>query len=432
MQNISARVLVTVLIVAVLYPLATQAQTEIEFFAEGGSLKLDIYNKIIESFAKKHPEIAVDFNLHSWRGEQPWWEEITLKIVSGLVPDVFNLPHVLTPGIMAYDILLDLTPLIERDEAEIRFDDFLVTGPSYKDGRYFGLATRPGFFLTNVNISRVEEAGLVSPLDLFEQGEWDWDALVTVAKRLTKVDSEGRYVTMGAAMWGWNRLYHSPWVQSAGGAWLDHENNRAAFNSPQALEAFRFLRQLVQMEVMPGRDYHGLQYARGDFGVVFSWEGKPTVKPSVAGWRYETVPVPAGPKGYIVTYHTPNHYVISKTTKHLEAAWSFLKHLASPESMELWIEGFAACPNRTSVLQDAYGPVMAREWGIERGWRYTMEMVSKGAISMIPTHSRNADIQRIVMDILLPGVLAEEPLDQAIAEAARQVTMVMQEETETE
>jgi multiple sugar transport system substrate-binding protein len=132
---------------------------------------------------------------------------------------------------------------------------------------------------------------------------------------------------------------------------------------------------------------------------------------AVRGLKYGVAELPAGPDGTRSNY--ASYWVNAITTKaqgeKLEASKKFLAFLTSPEAMQIWLETVGELPARRSVaLSDknianpVYAPFIK---GLD--YAHTTLFVDEAAE------------RQVSMDMVNRVVLQNQPVDAALAEAAK-------------
>jgi multiple sugar transport system substrate-binding protein len=194
-----------------------------------------------------------------------------------------------------------------------------------------------------------DAAGVETPLELAQKGEWTWDKLREVAKAVSEAND-------GA--WGFEfkdgqgydtRIMHAlmPPIRAYGGyAWKDGE---CGFDKPEAVEAVTLLHDMVFED--------GTIVPPGETGDFFSGDAAMTINQisrasrlTDAGFDWGIAPLPEGPGGPSPVIGQAGIVVFSKG-QNKELATEFLKHMTNAENVAVMAQFFP--PARASVLDSA-------------------------------------------------------------------------------
>jgi multiple sugar transport system substrate-binding protein len=324
------------------------------------------HNYLISEFEAQNPGITVELvpRPTDWQAKTP------LMIASGMGSDVLELADVAGPSWALAGLLLDLTPYIEQDMTEKEIKDFFPSawqiGIAYTDtGKiHYGLPPTVNMNLLYYNKEHFDQAGLpyISVLD--NQGEWNWDKLVEVAKRLTRRHGDGTTIQWGFGQNGtFNVTGAAPFVYAAGGNFFDWPLQPREFVLDQspAIEGLNFFYDLIWThEVHPRPKALGnmvvnaTNFGKGAFSIMGLWSSnqQSAELSNLGSWDFG--PRPVGPKGR--GYMTGVDQIgINAKTQHPEEAWLLVKHITSKSSMEANTSLTGRGPARFSAT-----PVFAR------------------------------------------------------------------------
>lgn len=201
---------------------------------------LSLVRQLDQEFEQLHPGVRVQIEQIPGRGV--YEAKLMMMILSGNAPDVIQFDASSGAVFIDNGVLADLTPIIRGD-------------PTFDSGEYFQQA---------FDVARRGEAVYAVPLDftpmvmfynrrLFDASGvphpregWTWDDFLDTARKLTIEASPGR-----PKQHGFNLLNHMPhwvmWLWNNGGDVVTPDGKHAigAFDSPQSIEAIRFLSDLA-------------------------------------------------------------------------------------------------------------------------------------------------------------------------------------------
>ena len=302
------------------------------------------WNDVIEEFEKANPTIKVV-------QVESDWNKIALMTAAKMLPDVYgsNSFNVFRERLRAED----LTPYIKRDYDEMQFGDFIpeLIGDCAYGGKTYMLPHFYNIALLYYNADIFDEAGVEPPQD-----DWTWDDYVKAAGKLAKFDENGRQIRWGTNLvWGWWEEWLT-YVYMCGGGIFNDNWDRCLLDTPEAIRAFTYYRDLVlKYEVAPRRRKLVLQPFLNQM-VAMEWGGHTTNwigLRSHAQFRWDVALLPAGPKTRTGGERVSATFCLYNHSKHKEEAWKLLKCLTSAQAGEQWCK-VGLTPVRTSVANNFF------------------------------------------------------------------------------
>ncbi len=266
------------------------------------------------------------------------------------------------------NVLLDLTPLIEKDkEFKIKINDFFpeVLARFTKKGKIFCIPrdTAP-FAVIYYNKDLFDQLKIPYPTD-----DWDWDTFLKIAQKMT-IDEKGKNPTdkgfndkkvkrYGFWCWTWQNF-----VYSNGGKIVDDINNPTTclLNQPQAIEGYQFYVDLMnKYNVAPSGDAlanMGIgidqMFAMGKLAMYQSgiWD-TPHLR-EMLKFNWDVVMFPKGPGGRRGFATGGSGYAIVSATKHPQEAWEVIKCLAGDEGQEKLADTGLAQPANRKIAKGVH------------------------------------------------------------------------------
>ena len=300
-------------------------------------------------FSKAYPDIEVEVVGVPGDSWADFADGVNTRIAGGEKYDVLVIATEGQRLFASRGLVNPIDDLLERDAEEMQefFDDVnpnmleWCNTLSSPDGQTYYL---PGEFNTMgiwYNQEVFAAAGVGEPT-----AEWTWDDFTTTATALTKPGEVfGMHIT-GA-------LFASvmPWLLTNGASPLSADWTAATVNTPEAIEAATYMRQLVADKISPepGGEFDAFTtFAQGGLAMlgVGMW-----IYPSlelnevqdhcnVVAWPQKTM------KGSPVGWKS---YPIMQSTENREAAWALSKWFTSKEAAQFLIYEVSA---RESVAKD--------------------------------------------------------------------------------
>ncbi len=281
-------------------------------------------------------------------------EKIRTATAGGNPPDLAGLFSIDIPVFAAQNALIPLDDMM--DEAGIgphTYIDAYYRLGVYRD-KVWALPTTPSTWALHWNKNMFREAGL-DP----DQPPRTLEELEEFARKLTKVDEDGNIVQVGFLPTepGWWKYSWGYWF---GGRLWDGEGNITA-NSPENLEAMRWVRRFADGEVYEGLGYRELDAFKGTFGEFASsgnaffdgrvamvrqgvWMAKFIEMFAPDDFEFGVAPFPSKEPGLhethnAVTIGEADMIGIPQGARRPEEAFEFIKFLATPEGMEILCGG---------------------------------------------------------------------------------------------
>ena len=322
----------------------TGPEATITYSIWGDPQEIKNQQAIVDAFHATTPKITVKVTVSDW---EPYWDKLQTSIAGGDAPDVFAMDGPLFPDYQSRDVLLDLKPFIDRDGYDLgQLADQAVADFKTPDGQ-FGVPRDLNVVALYYNKKMFDTAGIPYPDDT-----WDWAKLVDVAKQLT-LKAGGK-----TTQWGFYtettdmENYWSELVWQNGGDIISADHKTSLVGSDQAAGGLQFLQDLIWKDkVMPDAsitDALGDAFEQGQAAMEAngSWL---VATHQAAGLDFGIAPLPKGPAGQATSIN-PTGAVVYKGTKSPEAAWAFVKYLASPAAQTKLMDLKASLPANKAVL----------------------------------------------------------------------------------
>lgn len=181
-------------------------------------------------------------------------------------------------------------PLLASASAGAR-NIYVFGGKCYAAGG--AAAPRYVFF----NKTMFEDYGLDTPLELFEEGKWNWDTFRQCAMDVMDYDEEGN-----VTVWGFESWVYDMWVLANGGKFVEYTEDggiELRLNDEKTIRALQFMQDGYYKDKFfkpDGGSTHTTDFVAGRCAMIA--DGLYRVNDFVAGGmkdEWDFVPVPAGP-----------------------------------------------------------------------------------------------------------------------------------------
>lgn len=326
-------------------------------------------------------------------------QKMLLNHIAGAMPDVMVIDASSAAVFIDNGILSDLTPYFEK-EPGLREQYWPNVLSVYARGNeQFGLPNDFTPMVLYYNKRLFDEAGVPYPTD-----SWTREDFRAAAKKLTKKDQYGFAFTNWMAGW-------IMWLWNGGGDVLTDEavpKAQGAFDSPQNVETFAFLRDLITKDHSAptlseaaglGVDLFAAGRAAmavsGHWSLVSYKESK-NIKIEDLG----VVALPAGPKDRSQTVLYMSAYGIPKAAKNKDLAWEYVRYWASYEVQKDYnATGIAVCARKdvaeetaqTSPIEAAFLPIIPTGRAPYGSFIRGYEIVEKVGMATMDTILNNPD-----------------------------------------
>jgi len=311
------------------------------------------YNQLFAQFEKQHPDIklkAIGTPVDNWAA---FFDKVSTQLGGGVN---YDLIQVATEGMQLFatrGLLQSLDEFLKRDKAVI--DEYLAdVHPNLTrwnkqygspDGNTYFL---PGEFNTMalwINKDVLRKSGVDMPSD-----DWTWEDFLAAARQVK--------ARTGAFMYPATAEYFigvMPWLLTNGASTMDASWKRATADSPQAIEAAEFNRQLVQDKLSPppGGSFDRFSLTAQGKMAAFGGGRWPIINIralnavdqfSIVAWPHKSTPH-GSPVGW-------NTYPILKSSAKQDKSWTFIKFLISKKGAGYFAKlGGTIVPARKSLAQ---------------------------------------------------------------------------------
>jgi multiple sugar transport system substrate-binding protein len=322
---------------------------------------------IFEDFQKVYPKIEIDAVPIAASTWSTYADSAILQMAGGRSFDILqgaiNIQRLLvTKGVVA-----PLDDFIKRDHAELAayYADenpkFLAWNKSLisRGGATYYLPADYNTYCCWVNTEMFEKAGVPVPSD-----GWTWDDLMAAGAKICT--SPSTYLIHCDPT---DMFFIQPWALTNGGTLLNADWSKSTLATAPTIEAAAFAQSLCEKGYSPkpgGAFDDVLEFADNKLAIFGCgmWQN-PGIVAAKAANKVKIVSWPQKVRrGTSVGW---NAYPITKASKNKEAAWAFIKYVASKRAVINLTATGQATPGRKSVFF-ADLPKAAPEKGINEFW----------------------------------------------------------------
>lgn len=336
-----------------------------------------VIEPMIAQFNRTNKNIIVEY---SKQDSKNYREKIIARSKDGRGPDIFKFHNTWLP--MMQDELSSIPKkVMTNDEFEKTF--YKVIQEDLKVGsNYYGIPLYIDDLVLLYNNDFFKRVGITSPPKT-------WDELIVYAKQLTVPGTDGQPVTSGIALGTANNIEHFSdifgWMLLQNGASL---SNVASIEGQQVLSSYRKFAELpspIWSSEMPNSV---AAFASGQVAMIFapSWEVA-NIKAINSELDLKVAPLPILP-GEKEPFSIANYWIdgVSRSSKHQDEAWQFLKFLSSKDSMAKMYE----LQTKARGVGEAYSRVDLKDTLLQND--YNAPVIAQAPyLKSIPTISRTYD-----------------------------------------
>lgn len=232
-------------------PARAEGVVDLTLAVSAGTLSADTLDRALQEFHRQHPNIRVSDVVWVTYSDWPdFFTQMRALIAGGNPPDVIRVVIEGLPFMIQQNMALPLNEYLDKyPEYRRDYDDLHpnLQGVWEVDGNIYGYSWDWNNVATHINLDMLEAAGLPFP-----SSDWDMDTFLRYARTLTReVDGNKVYgITIRP-----NFFTVSAVLYNFGAQFLTDDMTRSALDTPEALEAFQFLYDLVYTyEVSPRPD----------------------------------------------------------------------------------------------------------------------------------------------------------------------------------
>lgn len=269
-------------------------------------------------------------------------------------------------------LLMDLTPLIERDNVDTSVFIPEVLAIYENQGSQYGFPFLTTGSYTFYNMELFDAAGIEYPPVSWDDETWTWDRALGIAQQLTTNTEDPLNAVYGWVEGIWpveaiTWLFDAyPWPDDAFDTGFAQSID---FTSEKAIQAFQSRHDLTYLhKVAPdAAAVEGLNALGGDFqsGKVamkttggWGWWVYSTVTPDVeGGFCWGVAPLPFGDTNAptrAVIFTDPWAVTRGLEGQELEDAWAFVKYLISEEAAREYMQATNTPPTQHKLLEEWY------------------------------------------------------------------------------
>mgnify|MGYP000999963793 FL=1 len=313
----------------------------------------ELLQGIVADFNSQNPDIVVE--LVSIPVDQ-YITKVAVQLAGSNPPDIgWQFERVATSW-LDMGAFADISEI--KDDPNFNYADLALPpqGLWKKDDVLYGLPFSTAPFFISYNVDLYEQAGLQTPKESIEKGEWTWERLAADAKAIDD---------LGPNIYGFvskdNLIKSNPWMNimpaiwAYGGDAFGTEGNECKLAEPEAVAALSIFQKLfTEGGIVPlGEE---VKFMNGNIGLYINQLGALKDFTEV---NFEIVPTPSGPAGFFPAVGQAG-MVVFNAGKHKAEALEFLKFFLSEETSLKLAQSFPQIRESvlaTDVIYDTYASI---------------------------------------------------------------------------
>lgn len=289
----------------------------------------DTMRGYIAQFQEQNPGATVNLEILPFA---TYFEKLPVQISSGTAPDVFFLVSGQVQNYARMDALLDLSDQIPAEDLE-QFRQAQIDFSTYED-KLIAVPFTTTMLTMLVNANLFEQAGIEIPTTA--EDAWNYEEFAEVLRTLK---SQGNLVS--AMNNGGRDFWWLPWFYGNGASLFNETLDGPAFNSPEALETFQYLRGLTEEGLIAPPPNAGASaqenqqlFVQGRQAIYSAghWDMAGLVEAVGDRFPIRAAMFPVGTEPGLAL--GGDYLVVSKDTANPELATAFVNFLTSPAILE--------------------------------------------------------------------------------------------------
>ena len=400
------------------------------------SAQLPVYRQCAADFMARRPDIQVRISQAGW---DDYWTTISTGFIAGVAPDVFHNHLTKFPAFAANGLLEDLEPYRVRDGLD-RVDPAethpLLLQAWRREGRQYALPKDWDTVALLVNLQHAASRGVTHAE--IEAAQWnprDGGSFERIIRRLT-VDTAGRdalhpdFDPKRVAVYG----YQTP---GAGGMAGQTEWSHFAVSNgyrfqtepwaPLRYDDPRLAETLDWMASLPAKGLSMRDEQVRGLGAAALWAAGRVAMVPEGSWmvgfiarqarhEYAWVPLPLGPTGQRASMFNGLGDSMWAGSKVKEAAWAWMKHLASEPCQRRIAAGGVMFPALRRLTPETMA--VHRQLGVDSSAFVTM---SEQSVFLTPIAPQGAQVNAAVRTAIESVLAGQQPAAQALRQAQQRI-----------
>jgi multiple sugar transport system substrate-binding protein len=396
------------------------------------------YQACADAFHTANPNVTVKITQTAWA---QYWQNLTTQLAAGDAPDVWTNQLSYYPQFLSNQQILDIQPYVDADKVDLsQYQDGLAD-PWTKDGGRYGL---PKDWDTEAIVynSQMLAAQGIAATDLADL-TWnptDGGTLEQTIAKLT-VDDHGRngldpafdknHVKVHGYLPTWDdgAQGQNGWGELAaanGFSYLDKNpwGTKYRYDDPKLVQTIDWYKRVIDKGYAPKFDKQSnlgtdavMNAGLAALTIAGSWTIN-TYLGADAKQKFAIAPLPTGPVGARKSAINGLSDAIWAGTKNKDAAWKWVKYLASADCQDRVAANAVVFPAVKTATVKALAAHTAKGRDVRVYVDYTK---TPGGTFLLPITDHGTDVGQIVQDAVQSAILGQSDTASALQKANKDV-----------
>jgi multiple sugar transport system substrate-binding protein len=299
----------------------------------GNPAEIKVIQRALDAFMEKEPNIEVKLIPIPNDGYR---DKILTQLSGGKGSDVFYVGAEDISTIRDTGKVAELSDFLNSSESYVKpeaFSEGLWGAARTEDGIY-GVTVDCNPYLMYYNKKVLEEAGIKSPQEYYDEGNWNWDTFAEVTGKIRDMGKRGFIAENGSS-----HLFN--WIWTNGGKMYDDQGNIILEENQKAIEAFEFIEEMVAGGnftyggSLPKGQGADAMFMSNQVGFVAAGRWLTPMFSQNESLEFDYIPWPTNTGEKMEPTVVATAYMVAnKNSKHLEEAMKFVSFYTSAEGQE--------------------------------------------------------------------------------------------------
>ncbi|WP_059104108.1 ABC transporter substrate-binding protein [Shouchella shacheensis] len=386
----------------------SQGVKQLTFSAWGNPAEQEVYQRAVDEFNEMHDDVEVSM---TGIPADSYFRTIMTRLQGGQAPDVFYVGAENISTLIGNETIVELSDFLETDASHVTADEFPedIWGAAKQDDQIYGLSVDSNPMLMYYNKTLLENAGVKSPQEHYEEGNWNWETFEQVTGQLRDAGYYGFVQEGGHA----DML---SWVWTNGGEFSNENDEIVADQDERTLEALEYVHRMVQENhfifagTLPQGQGGDAMFVSNQVGFVAAGRWL-TPLFSESNLEFDYIPWPTNTGNQMEPANIATAYIAAnQESDHLEEAMQFISYYASQEGQSIRLEDDGNAVPSVEGIED-----IVTEAQVPEHSEYLIEARDIGNVISLEYQAAGLDVDLAdIYEIMLIGDMEpEEAVEQA-------------------
>ncbi|WP_336077180.1 ABC transporter substrate-binding protein [Paenibacillus sp. 203] len=317
--------------------------------AWGNPAELKIYQKGIDAYTKKHPNVKIKLIPVASDGYE---QKLLTQLQGGNAPDVFYVGDATMVKLVQNGTLANLGEFMKTDNSYVKPDEYAdgLWGAAKDGDKIYGITMDCSPLVMYYNKKMFKDLAIKTPQEYFDEGKWNWAAFDEVTKKLKDAGKQG---FIGET---WTM---ETWIWSNGGLSYDDQGNYVMDQNQKAREAIQFvndLREKGQIKYagsLPKGQGLDAMFMSNQVGIVAAGRWLTPMFSQAKNMEFDYIYWPSNTNNKMEPVQVPiAFFAVNKKSKEQEEAMKFVTFYGSKEGQKARLAGNSSAVPSVSGIDD--------------------------------------------------------------------------------